>query len=236
MVSSKNHLKTHRIARESNTRELIVNVVWILVILFLFYLSIKFIGTDNLHEKVEALGIFGPLLLIFLKASTLVFAPLGGLPIYLASGALFGFTKGLLYILIGDFIGSTVSFYISRIFGKKILHYFLSRKGTDVVKDVLTHMGTTKGFIQSRLIFIGFPEAVTYGAGLTKILYIKFIVISTLIGLIPASILVAFGEAITQNISPFVLFLLSIIIVAIMTFLLLWFYDQARKNTNSTSK
>src|SRR3989344_7233504 len=111
----KNHSKLHKKAVGISRKELIKNIVWIALVLLIFYISIRIIGTDNLKEKVEAVGIFGPIILIALKASTVVFAPLGGAPIYLAAGTIFGFFKGTLYILIGDFLGFTISFHISRI-------------------------------------------------------------------------------------------------------------------------
>ncbi|MDP3987475.1 MAG: VTT domain-containing protein, partial [Nanoarchaeota archaeon] len=182
-----NHSIVHKKAIDVSKGEILKNILWIIVILAILYTSIRFVGTDNLNEKVEAAGIFGPLILIFLKASTLVFAPLGGLPLYLAAGALFGVFKGVSYILIGDFIGFTASFHISRIFGRKVVTHFMSKHGMKAVNDVITHMGTTKGLVQSCFVFIGFPEAVSYGAGLTKVNYLKFISIIMTIWIIPAS-------------------------------------------------
>lgn len=220
--------RLHKKALGINTKELVMNAVWLVIILFLIYVSVRFIGIDNMKEKVMAAGIFGPLLLIFLKASTLVFAPLGGSPLYPVAGALFGFTKGFIYVFLGDVLGSVMSFYISRIFGRKIASYFLSKPGMHAADDILRHIGTTKGFIQARLIFIGFPEAINYGAGLTTISFWKFITISILIGAIPIAVLVAFGEVLTQKTAaPFIIGL-SIASFVIMALGLWWFYKQAK--------
>lgn len=209
-------------------KEFIKNIIWIVVILLIFYFSIKLIGTENIQEKVKSVGVFGPLIFIFLKASTVVFAPLSGMPLYLSAGILFGFFKGILYILIGDFIGFTVAFHISRIFGKKVAGYFLSRNGMKAVKRVINHMEATRGLVQSCFVFIGFPEVVCYGAGLTKIPYLKFISTIMTIGAIPSIILVALGKGIIENLGAFSLTIINIIIITIVIFGVFWLHHQAK--------
>lgn len=224
--------------RNSNANKwaLLKNVLWIAVILFIFYISIRVIGTEGIHERVAAAGIYGPLILIIAKASTVVFAPLGGVPLYLASGTLFGFYKGLIYVLIGDFIGFTVSFYISRIFGKKVASYFLSQKGMEAVKEVIIHMGTKRGLIQSCLVFIGFPEAVSYGAGLTKIPYIKTIPVMLAIEAIPVAILVGLGKAAITNFGTSSLIIINIIVFLVVFFGVFWLHEESKKDGKSHKK
>jgi len=225
-----NHFIIHKKATEISKREILINILWIIFILAILYASIRLIGTDNLQEKVKDAGIFGPLILIFIKASTIIFAPLGGTPVYLVSGTLFGFSKGISYMLLGDFIGFTVSFHISRIFGKKVASYFLSKPGMSAINDVIVHMGTTKGLVQSCFVFIGFLEAVSYGAGLTKVNYLKFISIIMAIWIIPASILVALGKTVAQNFGASSLVIIDIVIVIIITVGVFWLYNQSKKN------
>jgi len=230
MKKEGDHSKIHREAVKISNRELVKDILWIGIILLIFYFSIRLIGAENIQEKVAAAGIFGPLILIIVKASTVVFAPLGGVPVYLAAGTLFGFLKGLLYILIGDFIGFTISFHISRFFGKKIATYFLSKKGMSAIRDVIVHMGTTKGLVQSCFVFIGFPEAVSYGAGLTKVPYLKFISIIMMIWIIPAAVVVFLGKAVAQNFGASSLTIINILIVSIVFAGVFWLHNQAQKN------
>src|SRR3989344_4033164 len=142
-------------------KALFINVLWFVLVLGLIYVSISYLGISDIREKVEGLGAWGPLVLILAKASTLVFAPLGGAPLYPVAGALFGTLNGFIYVMVGDAIGSALCFFISRRFGKKIVHYFMSGPGMQVVERLLGHMGTTRGFIETRFFFIGFPEAIS---------------------------------------------------------------------------
>lgn len=223
-----NHSKIHKEAVKAGKRELIKNIIWIIVILLIVYFSARIIGTENIQEKVENVGIFGPLIFIVLKSATIVFAPLSGTPLYLIAGTLFGFGKGLAYIILGDFIGFSISFYISRIFGRKVAGYFLSHAGMKSVKDVIAHMGTQKGLVQSCLVFIGMPEVVSYGAGLTKISYLRGILTIVIVEFIPVAILVKLGEAIVRSGSA--LMMVNILIFLVIMFGIFWLHKQAKKN------
>ena len=159
------HEEAHKISKS----EILRNVfILILAVAAIYGFSI-FLGIENIRDRVEDAGIFGPLFLIVLKALTLIIAPLSGTPLYPISGALFGFTKGFIYMTIGDILGTSVSFYISRIFGRKVAEYFVTKYGMKAVDDALKHLGTKKGMLRARLIFFGFQEAVAYAAGLTTI-------------------------------------------------------------------
>lgn len=223
--SKKLHTTTARVSR----RELLQSVFWLVLIFALIYGFARFVGFENLRATVERAGIFGPALLAFLKASTLVFAPLGGAPLYPVSGALFGFWKGFLIMFIGDFIGTTVSFYISRRFGRKIAGYFLSQPGMRVVNDILSHLGTIKGLIQARVILVGFPEGVSYAAGLTTLPYRKFIPVHMGIGIVPVALVVGFGDVIVKQASSLVITLGGFGVLFFMMAGGWWFYRQAQR-------
>lgn len=115
-------------------REFIQSIVWLVLIFVAISGTAWVIGFDGIKEKVASAGIFGPVLVVVAKASTLVFAPLGGLPIYPIAGVLFGFTKGFFLTLIGDMLGATISFYISRWFGRTVVQYLLSKPGLQVAE------------------------------------------------------------------------------------------------------
>jgi uncharacterized membrane protein YdjX (TVP38/TMEM64 family) len=213
-----------------NKKEIIENILWIVLILLIFYIGVKIIGLENVQERVEDFGIFGPLIFIFLKIAAIVIAPLSGTPLYLIAGTLFGVEKGILYLIIGDAIGFTISFYISRILGKKIAIYFLSKTYMNAANKIITHIGTTKGLVQSCFVFIGFPEVVSYAAGLTKIKFRKFIFTIVLIELIPVSILVYIAEATTKASGENALIILTILTVLIVVLGIFWLYNEAKKN------
>lgn len=191
-----------RIAK-AGYREMVTNLIWLGLTVVAVYAFARFLGIDATRERIASAGLWGPFLVIALKASTLVLAPLGGSPLYPIAGALFGFLKGSLYTFIGDLLGASIAFYISRLFGRRIAAYFLTRPGMRAVDAILGYLGTTRGLIQARLIFFAFPEGVTYAAGLTRIPFWKFLAVVVPIGLVPHLLLVAFGEVVAAYIATY---------------------------------
>lgn len=217
--------------KEENYHDALLNIVWIGLTITAIYLFARFMGINEMRERIAMVGIWGPLLIILLKASTLVVAPLGGSPLYPIAGAAFGFWYGFLYTFLGDFLGTAIAFYISRLFGRKVAEYFVTKPGMRVVDAVLGYLETTRGLIQARLIFFSFPEGVVYAAGLTAIPFWKFLVVLIPIGIGPAALLVAFGQALSLYITthPFLVALGYFVTIGIMAGGGYWFYHRAQK-------
>jgi uncharacterized membrane protein YdjX (TVP38/TMEM64 family) len=212
-------------------KEWLVNGLWVLVILGAIFAFTRFFSIDNLQERVLDLGLWGPFLLIIMKASTLVFAPLGGSPLYPITGAIYGFGMGFIFMVVGDIIGNSICFFISRHFGRKIVTNFVSEFGMKAVDYIIDYLGTWRGLLQARIFFMAFPEAVSYATGFTKIPYLQFILIQTIVGLIPTAILVWLGDAVvaySENI--YIVLGISLFFVALTGIGSLWFVKMAKKH------
>lgn len=171
-----------------------VNFVGVgLTILIIILLSL-FIDIGSLQTWVGKAGIWGPLVFVMLKISTIVIAPLSGAPLYPLAGLLFGFWPGLAYVALGDFLGHSMAFSISRIFGKKLVLKLISNKESGLLARVVDHISGTKGFLQACLIFFAIPEILSYAAGLSRIPYLKFIGILWPLLIILTAVLVYFGS------------------------------------------
>lgn len=164
--------------------------ITLLVIIAIMY----FVDLGSVKEWVLAAGVWGPLVFILLKISTIVFAPLSGSPLYPLVGLLFGFWPGVLYVEIGDFLGYTIAFSLSRKFGKKLVAKFLSEKEEGLMPKIIEHVGTPKGFFHACLTLFAMPELLAYGAGLSRLPYRTFILIITPLSVLASSVLVFFGS------------------------------------------
>src|SRR6476659_9126443 len=96
---------------------------------FLFFVGLLLLGAhlismQHARERIVNAGVYGPLVLILLKAATNIIAPLGGNPIYLSAAPLFGFTLGFVYLLIGDLLGYATSFFLARMIGRRVVSLF----------------------------------------------------------------------------------------------------------------
>lgn len=152
------------------------------VIVFLIYkISRMNIGIKEIQSYVEGFGGFAPVVYILIFA----LVPLTLFPdsiIAISGGLIFGLAKGYIFTTIGALIGGTISFYISRYFGRDVVKK-LTKDKLDNIENMINEKGFTIVFLL-RLIPL-FPfDVISYGAGFTSIKYRDF-AIATVLGTIP---------------------------------------------------
>ncbi len=142
---------------------------------------LKGYSASDIKEYVTSFGVLSPIVYIILF--TLV--PLTLFPdsiLAISSGMIFGLFKGFIYTMIGALFGASLSFFITRILGKKFIDRF--------IKKDISKIG---GIIEKRGFFIIlvlrliplFPfDIISYGAGLSDVKYKDFLA-ATIIGTIP---------------------------------------------------
>ena len=157
----------------------ILDYFWIIFAIIIFIASVKYLNDGTLAGKVSSLGIWAPLVIILLKASTLVFAPLGGSPLYVIAGALYGIKYGFLICFIGDLLGSSLCFLIGRKYGMRAVRFFAGSQNAEKVGKAAGLLHNSKSFIKARIAFITIPELVAYAASLSKISFKKFTLLHT---------------------------------------------------------
>lgn len=183
---------------ESTPRQALVNLIALAAILGCIFLFFRFFELSEVQAKIQEAGVWAPLILVAAKASTIVIAPLSGSPLYPIGGALFGFWKAFGLLLLGDMLGGSIAFFLSRIFGRRIVDALLSpHKG--FVSAALEMMSSWRGFLLARLGFVTFPEVPAYAAGLSQIGYIPFVIIFTVVGMVPTAVTTALGALLTAD-------------------------------------
>lgn len=190
----------------------ITQAVWIVLVLALFIGSLWLIRNGQLQEIVSGLGIWAPAILILLKVSTLVVAPLGGNPIYIISGALYGNWVGFGIVMFGDILGSSICFWISKRFGERVVRALASDKLFEQVKKGVNIISETKSFTKARLGFVSLPELLAYAAGLSKINFWKFTLINALF-YIPVDFLLVFLGSQVRELSVRYFFIIPVLAV-----------------------
>lgn len=143
-------------------------------------------------RTVAGAGWLGPLVIVGLMASAIVFSPLPSAPIALAAGAAYGHTFGTLYVLIGAEVGAMAAFALARFLGYRAMRRWFG-EGLEVglIGSQTALMATV--FVTRLLPFVSF-DLVSYAAGLTALTLWRF-ALATLAGIVPASFVLAhFGD------------------------------------------
>ena len=135
---------------------------------------------DQLIESLRGAGVKGPLLCIAVQFAQVVIFVIPGEITQFASGYVFGAWMGFVYSVIGIMAGSAFNFYFARVFGRPALEKFIPGATLDKIDTALNN---AKGKSAMFLLFLlpGLPkDAMCYGAGLSTMDLVEFIVISGL--------------------------------------------------------
>ena len=181
--------------REANRYVVRRKVLWALLLavllmgwwwlITLYGESIRLTVVDLL-AWVEGLGMWGPVFFILVVTlSMLVLLP--GMIFTLSGGFLFGVLNGLLYILAGTALGSSIAFFTGRYLGRNWVDAMLGKRArTRHFVDVIEAEGMRFIMLTRMVPFFPFKLS-NYVFGTTNIAYRKFI-IGTCIGIIPISL------------------------------------------------
>ena len=161
----------------------------VLVLYFAFSWLTSALGLDKFQSFAGKLGILAPAVIIFYTAFSHILAPLAGTPAVILSVLMFGVYKTVLYLYVASMISAVANFYISKRFGRKLVLKFVGARGISQV-DKFTEIFGTKLLIISRIIGFSVFELISYAAGLTKISFKKYFIITLIFTLIPS---IAFG-------------------------------------------
>ena len=172
-------------------KEKILEFAWLIVVIGLFVVSIKLIRSGELEAYVASFGIWAPIAVFILKISTLVIAPLGGFPLYVIAGALFGSWYGFLICFIADVVGTSICFLLSRHYGTRVLGFFVGAENMGRVERIVNIVHNKWSFVRTRLLFSSSPEFFAYGVGLTRVSFWFFFIINLLF-IIPIDLLSVF--------------------------------------------
>ncbi|HIH05352.1 TPA: TVP38/TMEM64 family protein [Candidatus Woesearchaeota archaeon] len=154
-------------------------------------------------------GSFAPLMFISIQALQVVLAPVPGEFLGFAAGYVFGAFNGLVYALIGMFIGSLTAFFVARKFGRP----FVERAFTKTAIRKFDYVAGKQGPAALFLIFLlpALPDDILcFVAGLTKIPLKQFALI-VFFGRLPGFVVLAMaGDGIARGhlVVVFVLFAL----------------------------
>ena len=125
---------------------------------------------------VEVLsGNWGIFLIISLRLISIVIPILPGTYCLLISGYLFGLVNGLLISFISDLIACSICFMLAKNFGRKILKQIMPHRYLNKFESISKKYLERNFFLLTGFLMTGWFDFVSYGVGLTKLRWRKFL-------------------------------------------------------------
>lgn len=192
-------------------------------------------AANTLITYLKANREFAFLLIILIQMLQVIVCILPGQPIQFASSYMFGVIPALILSLIGAIIGTTFTFYISKLLGRDMINLFFDK---DKVDDYHRKLNSGKGIMLAGLIYLipGVPkDLVSYVAGISDMKFKPFIIVSTIAripGMLGSLLLGAFFES-DNYIAIGLLCLFMLIILAVFYIKrkdIIYFMDKLEKN------
>lgn len=204
----------------------LILIILISANLILFYLSqgenlertIKFLENftpTTIQEYLAGYGIYAPAVLMLLLIGQSLAAPIPGHFLIIAAGVIYGPVIGGAITIVCSLIGAALCFKISQHFGRPILERLLPKED---IKAIDTFVQGEKGFLTFLLIRLN-PimafDVISYGAGLTKMDFKKYMFISGVAIVIGNVLYTTIGYEIIRG-NVFTLFILSVVLIGLL--------------------
>lgn len=190
------------------------------------------VDRQRLIASLREGGPGGPLLCIAAQFIQVVIFFVPGEITQFAAGYVFGTWRGLVFSIVGIMLGSAFNFYFARIVGRPALKRIIRQTTMERVDNLLNN---ARGKSAIFLLFLlpGAPkDAMCYGAGLSNMGTLEFIVISSL-GRIPALLFsIHIGSQVSHGDFLSVALMIFIVVIAVAAYYLYERYKSRRRHSS----
>ncbi len=133
-------------------------VIYVLTALVIGFLAWRFgpalyrlcSNRELLKSYLDTLGVWAPVMFVFLTAAQVIVAPIPAIALGLAGGYLFGEGAGFLLSLIGLLVGSMLAFVLARVFGQPLVVRLVGNSTYRKLEKLISG----KGILAVALIFL----------------------------------------------------------------------------------
>ncbi len=160
---------------------------------------IQHYGISQLRANVENFGIWAPLAIFFLRFTSVVIPALPGTAYSVLAGGLLGFSQGLIVICLADLCSCSISFSLSRQFGRSFVQRLVGETFITRVDTLSQRHLERNFFLMTAFLMTGFFDFVAYGVGLTKASWLSFIPALILSIVISNPPIVALGSGLLEG-------------------------------------
>lgn len=205
-----------------NFRAIVTGAVMLALLTVASIAIIEFAGgTERLAEIVDDAGPWAPLVFVGVKTATYVVAPVSGGPLKVTAGAIFGFGPGVAYSLLGDVLGGSMNYWIARSLGRKAVGRLAGKKQLQKIDSLGERVGGLRALAVARLALSAVYDFVSYAAGLAKLPFAGFLLITMVGGIPPVVLTVGLGALYATN-SLLLIGSYAALGVAVLVILFIW--------------
>lgn len=130
---------------------------------------------EVLRDRVRDLGFWAPLAIFALRFVSILIPIIPGTAFAIAAGLSFGLGPALIVIFLADFISCSLCFLLSRRYGRDWVERLIGKRFMDRV-DRLSQQHLEQNFaLLTAFLMTGFFDFVSYGAGLTRTSFLRFV-------------------------------------------------------------
>lgn len=141
-----------------------------------------------LMKRVEAAGVWGPVLIVVLIAGAVVASPFPSAPVGIVAGAVYGEWFATVLIAAGAELGAVIAFVLARVLGRATVERWLGQRMEQGLLGSQNAL-TLAVFLSRLMPFVSF-DLMSYAAGLSCLHVWRF-ALATLAGILPASFVIA---------------------------------------------
>ncbi len=176
------------------------------------------IGIQNIKEKIYLMGIWAPICLVALRATSVIIPALPSTAYSLIAGAFLGFKQGLLTICIADILSCTTCFFLAKRYGHRLVKRLIGEKFLIKIQKVSSKYLEKNFFLMTGIMMTGLFDFFSYGIGLTKTNYRRFLYSLLLSVFLSNPPIVALGAGLLDGGKRYlILAVVGIFILAILT-------------------
>jgi uncharacterized membrane protein YdjX (TVP38/TMEM64 family) len=164
-----------------STKKILTWLLTLAIVIGISYFLQRVLWTTYIYDAFQANYVLGVLLLVVLKASTIILAPLSGSVIYILAGTLLPGWESIFWLSVGNFVGITTAYFLGRRYGDRIVARFFGDEWIKQTHELIDRLHEWKSFLVVRIVFFGLEDLINYVAGMSRLSYLPFIIISMII-------------------------------------------------------